>query len=157
MLPTEEPRPLAEGKRTVYAYRLLIETSTGSIPNAAAKARMKDPVNDFYQGAGLVFLGTRSDLDRDLYTVEWGPCDFPAAAVTDESFTITTRVTNRSAEVWPASGPTRVNLSYRWLDAEGWWWRMGGVPVCRAMCRPAARSRSSSRSPLRRHPAATVW
>ena len=107
MLPTEEPRPLAEGKRTVYAYRLLIETSTGSIPNAAAKARMKDPVNDFYQGAGLVFLGTRSDLDRDLYTVEWGPCDFPAAAVTDESFTITTRVTNRSAEVWPASGPTR--------------------------------------------------
>ena len=119
LVPVDSPAPLKEGKRTVYAYRLRIHAATGFVPNAATKARQKEPVNDFYQGAAIAYLGSQSDLDRDLYAVEWGPCEIPPAASAGGAFKVTTRATNSSSEVWPAAGPTRVNLSYRWLDSEG--------------------------------------
>ena len=116
--PGSDPEPLREGRRTVFAYRLFIETDTGFIPNAASNARDKFPVNDFYEGVAVSYLGTRSDLDRDLFSVDWGECDIPTEVVTAELFTITTRLTNSSSEAWPAAGPTRVNLSYHWRDGE---------------------------------------
>ncbi len=117
--PKQAPEPLEEGKRTVYAYRLRIEAETGFIPNAARNARQKDPVNDFYQGAAVTYLGTQKDLERDLFAVEWGVCEIPEVTSVGEVFSITTRLSNTSSEVWPATGVTRVNLSYRWLDADG--------------------------------------
>jgi len=119
LFPQQAPESLKEGKRTVFAYRLLIEAETGFVPNAAQNARQKEPFNDFYQGAAVTYLGTQSDLDRDLFTVDWGDCDIPDLSSSGETITVTTRLTNASSEVWPATGPTRVNLSYRWLDGEG--------------------------------------
>jgi hypothetical protein len=119
LFPKQAPKLLEEGKRTVFAYRLWIEAETGFIPNAARNARQKDPVNDFYQGAAVTFLGTQEELERDLFAVAWGVCDIPEVTFVDEVFNITTRLSNTSSEIWPATGTTRVNLSYRWLDTEG--------------------------------------
>jgi len=119
LLPEDAPEPLKEGKRTVFAYRLLIDAETGFVPNAARNAKRKFPVNDFYQGAAVSYLGTQSDLDRDLFSVEWGECEIPGLNPVGETLTVTTRLANSSTETWPSAGPTRVNLSYRWLDEEG--------------------------------------
>jgi hypothetical protein len=119
LMPQDAPKRLREGKRTVYAYRLLIETETGFIANAAENARRKYPVNDFYRGAALTYIGTQKDLDRDLFFVEWQGCEIPTRFPAGGLETVTSQMTNTSSEIWPATGPTRVNLSYRWLDGEG--------------------------------------
>lgn len=118
LVPTEDPVPLKEGRRTVYGYRLFIETETGFIPNAAENAETQWPVNDFYQGARLSYLGNQEDLDRDLFSVAWGPVDESPEVRAGEVFSLQTQVTNTSQETWPAQGTTRVNLSYHWLDSE---------------------------------------
>ena len=119
LTPSERPRSLTEGRRTVQAYRLLIDAETGAVPNAARNAAEKNPVNEFFVGVAVSYLGTQADLDRDLFAVDWGDCEFPLRVEIDEDFLITTRLSNRSSEVWPSRGPTRVNLSYRWLDTQG--------------------------------------
>jgi hypothetical protein len=58
-------------------------------------------------------------LDRDLFYVDWGDCEIPESGQSGEILTVTTRLTNASEEIWPGDGPTRVNLSYRWLDPAG--------------------------------------
>ncbi len=104
---------------TIYAYRLLVETRTGFVPNAAKNAETKFPVNDFYLGTELQILGTDQNLARDLYRLEWGESLVPATAVAGQEFEILTRLKNSSGERWPSSGPTRVNLSYHWLGPDG--------------------------------------
>jgi hypothetical protein len=104
---------------TIYAYRLLVETRTGFVPNAAQNAETKFPVNDFYVGAELQILGTDQNLARDLYGLEWGDSVVPETAVAGEEFEILSRLKNSSGERWPSEGPTRVNLSYHWLDPNG--------------------------------------
>ena len=104
---------------TIYAYRLLIETRTGFVPNAASNAKTKFPVNDFYIGVELQVLGSDQNLARDLYELEWEETEVPPTAVAGQDFEILTRLTNTSGERWPSSGPTRVNLSYHWLGADG--------------------------------------
>ena len=118
LLPSAKPVLLQEGKRTVYAYRLRIQSSSGFNPRAAENARRKNPVNEFYRGVAMSFLGSREDLDRDLFGVEWGPCQLPEEVAVGQIFTVPVQLTNTSDQVWPARGPTRVNLSYRWLDSE---------------------------------------
>ena len=81
-----------------------IEAETGFIPNAARNARQKNPVNDFYQGAAVTYLGTQKDLERDLFAVDWGVCEIPEVTSVGEVFSITTRLSNTSSEVWPATG-----------------------------------------------------
>ena len=104
---------------TIYAYRLLVVTKTGFVPNAARNAETKFPVNDFYLGAELQILGTDQNLARDLFQVEWGESVAPETAVAGEELEVLTRLKNSSAERWPSSGPTRVNLSYHWLAPDG--------------------------------------
>ena len=104
---------------TIYAYRLLVETRTGFVPNAARNAETKLPFNDFYLGAELQILGTDQNLARDLYDLEWGDAVVPESVVASQEFEILTRLKNTSGERWPSSGPTRVNLSYHWLDPSG--------------------------------------
>lgn len=118
--PGGSPEVLAEGRGHVYAYRILVETRTGFIPDAAENARRKWPINEFYLGTALLYLGPRSDLERDLFRVRWQDCEMPTRGVAGEMLTVRSRITNDSQEIWPASGPTRVNLSYRWLDADGY-------------------------------------
>jgi len=104
---------------TIYAYRLLAETRTGFVPNAARNAETKFPVNDFYLGAELQILGTDQNLARDLYQLQWGESLVPDTAVAGEEFEVLTRLKNSSGQRWPSSGPTRVNLSYHWLGPDG--------------------------------------
>ncbi len=104
---------------TIYAYRLLVETRTGFVPNAARNAETKFPVNDFYLGAELQILGTDQNLARDLYQLEWGESLVPDTAFAGEEFEVLTRLKNSSGQRWPSSGPTRVNLSYHWLGPDG--------------------------------------
>ncbi|MGB5295458.1 MAG: hypothetical protein WBP34_10945, partial [Thermoanaerobaculia bacterium] len=104
---------------TIYAYRLLVETRTGFVPNAARNAETKFPVNDFYLGAELQILGTDQNLARDLYQLQWGESLVPDTAVAGEEFEVLTRLKNSSGQRWPSSGPTRVNLSYHWLRPDG--------------------------------------
>jgi hypothetical protein len=118
LVPRKAPIPLKEGRRTVYAYRLFVETRTGFIPNAAENALKLLPFNDFYQGARLSYLGSQEDLDRDLFSVTWGECEIPDEIRAGATFTILTRLSNASDETWPAQGTTRVNLSYHWLEPE---------------------------------------
>jgi len=104
---------------TIYAYRLLVETRTGFVPNAARNAETKFPVNDFYLGVELQILGTDQNLARDLYGLEWGESVVPETAIAGGEFEVLTRLKNSSDERWPSSGPTRVNLSYHWLGPDG--------------------------------------
>jgi len=108
-----------EGSRRLFAYRLRIHSRTGHVPNAARNAARKYPVNDFYVGARLTYLGPKSWLERDLYEVDWGRCDPPKQVVAGQTFSIPVELINRSEFAWPAQGPTRITLSYHWLDAQG--------------------------------------
>lgn len=117
--PTATPKVVADDGRPVYAYRMQIATTTGFIPNAATNAERKMPFNDFYVGVSLAYLGSQSDLERDLFSASWGPCETPESASASSEFAIVTRVRNTSSEIWPARGPTRVNLAYRWLTPSG--------------------------------------
>ncbi|MEE8138966.1 MAG: hypothetical protein V3T81_08890, partial [Thermoanaerobaculia bacterium] len=99
----------------VYAYQLLVRTRTGQIPALQRNGRPEG----FYLGAALAFLGTRQQLDADLYRVAWSAVQLPDRLETGQPFEITLEVQNRSGETWPAGGLARVNLSYHWLDASG--------------------------------------
>jgi hypothetical protein len=91
-----------------------VSMSTGYDPH------WDDPaVDSHYLGAALTFLGTREAADRDLFQLEWGNGRIPERVVAGTYFNVITRVTNRSQYTWPALGPTRVDLSYHWLDAAG--------------------------------------
>jgi hypothetical protein len=105
--------------KILHAYRLFIRSKTGFIPNAESNAARKYPVNDFYLGAGLAFLGTDEELARDVFHLEWDDPEIPQLVTAGHPFQITTRLRNTSSERWPAIGHTRVNLSYHWLDEEG--------------------------------------
>lgn len=117
--PAAAPQRLKERKRWVYAYRLLVRARTGVEPEARRNARRKHPINDFYLGAALAYLGTASELERDLYHVRWDDCEIPGRATAGQPVAVTASFTNSSSESWPARGPTRVNLSYHWLDEKG--------------------------------------
>jgi len=120
LLPRTAPKVLKEGRRQVYAYRIMVETSTGFNPDAASNAKRKWPINEFYLGTALLYLGPRADLDRDLFSARWEDCEIPTQGGAGETLTVKSRLFNDSQETWPATGPTRVNLSYRWLDANGY-------------------------------------
>jgi hypothetical protein len=107
-------RPASHYKGCCYLYRLLVRSRTGEAPSWRGSSR-----EDFYLGAALTYLGTRADLDADLYPVEWGACQVPERLAAGETTRAITRVTNRSQATWPATGATRVTLSYHWLDASG--------------------------------------
>jgi hypothetical protein len=108
-----------EGNRKLYAYRLRIRSRTGFIANAAQNAVRKFPVNDFYVGARLTYLGPKSSLESDMYSVDWGECQIPNRVIAGEIFVFAAELTNSSGVSWPASGPTQVNLAYHWLDSKG--------------------------------------
>jgi hypothetical protein len=118
--PRSAPKVLKEGRRHVYAYRILVETTTGFNPDAASNAKRKWPINEFYLGTALLYLGSRADLDRDLFHARWEDCEIPTQGSASETLTVRSRLINDSPETWPATGPTRVNLSYRWLDGDGY-------------------------------------
>ena len=114
-----EMRP-APGRRVVrgdeqrHVYRLRVASRRGHKP-----AWRGGPAEDFYLGAGLIFLGERGHLERDVFGVELGGCGVPDEVEAGESFRGLVRLRNTSAETWHASGGARVRLAHRWLLAGG--------------------------------------
>ncbi len=105
--------------RELFVYRLRIRSRTGSIPNAAQNAIRKTPLNQFYVGAKLTYLGPKSWLERDMYKVDWRRCEVPSRVAAGETFLVPVELGNTSEFAWPARGPTQVNLAYHWFDAAG--------------------------------------
>jgi hypothetical protein len=113
---------------TFYVYKLVVTPSTGRVqhwereypPNDCPYFTRNDSTREnFYAGAGITWLGTGALVDADLYAVQWGNTVAPTQARAGETFTVLTRLFNRSRHPWTADGAARVNLSYHWLDESG--------------------------------------
>ncbi|MEM8934370.1 MAG: hypothetical protein AAGE94_24465, partial [Acidobacteriota bacterium] len=73
----------------------------------------------YYVGLGLSILGSPSDLERDVYGVEWRACSAPETAVAGDELLALVRLANTSESTWPNAGAARVRLGHRWLDGDG--------------------------------------
>ena len=113
---------------TFWVYRLVVTSRTGSVqhwarqypPNSCPYFVQDDRTNEnFFTGAALAYLGTGAQLDADLYEVQWGNTVAPPQVRAGETFTVITRLFNRSRLPWTADGSARVNLAYHWLDESG--------------------------------------
>jgi len=98
----------------VYTYRLTVRTSTGEKPMWRGEGD-----EDFYLGAALLFLGSDSERDRDLYHVGWGEVEKIERVEAGARFQVAMEVKNASQESWPIRGATRVTMSYHWMDSAG--------------------------------------
>jgi hypothetical protein len=117
--PGKPDKILREKKRQIFAYRLLVETQTGFIPNAARNfEKQNTPSNDFYLGAALTYLGEPREFSSDHFTVGWGSFEAPQQVESGVRFSVLTHITNLGNQPWPHRGPTRVALSYHWLDLD---------------------------------------
>ncbi|MEE8278898.1 MAG: hypothetical protein V3R89_09295 [Thermoanaerobaculia bacterium] len=99
----------------LYVYKMLISPRTGQFP----PPRPGSAREIFYMGSALTYLGTQQDLDKDLFALDWLNVQAPAEVEAGETFEVLAMLQNASAETWPSEGPTRVNLSYHWLDDKG--------------------------------------
>ncbi len=106
--------PRAGRGAEVYRYRLTVASEWGEQPRWRGSGEER-----FYLGAALVFLGSPEDLARDLQSVEWLRVDAPATMAAGSTAAVPIAVRNASPHAWPSTGPTRVRISYHWLDANG--------------------------------------
>jgi hypothetical protein len=104
-----------EKGKTLYMYKLMVSSQTGEIVTYFDG----DENQAFYLGAAVSYLGPRGPLDTEIYDLDWGEMDIPAQVTAREEFEVTGSLENRSSGTWPAEGPTRVRLSYHWLDGSG--------------------------------------
>lgn len=113
---------------TNYAYRMVIRPETGRIrhwtrelpPESCSYFAANDKVEEsFFAGAELTYLGTGEALDADLYGIRWGETIVPEEVKAGETFTVLTRLFNRSRVTWPVTSGARVSLSYHWRTPDG--------------------------------------
>ncbi len=102
----------------VYHYRMVVESEAMRI-RPWEEAPNRDEVSGFFVGVILTYLGTEADLAVDIFRAEWAEAPVPPTLPAGAQITIPVRVINVSDSNWPAGGPTRVTLSYHWLDARG--------------------------------------
>lgn len=114
--------------RQVYVYKVEITAERGAPrtwdrrfpPQDCEVFAYNETIQEsFFVGARVAFLGSRERAERDLYAVDWADVVAPERVAAGETFHITPRVRNASGETWPADPPTRVGISYRWLDTSG--------------------------------------
>jgi hypothetical protein len=113
--PKSPTRVRDEKGKTLYMYKLLVSSQTGEIVTYFDGKENQA----FYLGAAVAYLGPRGPLDAEIYELAWGEWDVPARVTAGEEFEVRGSLENRSSGVWPAAGPTRVRLSYHWLDGSG--------------------------------------
>jgi hypothetical protein len=113
---------------TNYAYRMVIHPETGRIrhwtrdlpPESCSYFVGNDKVEEnFFVGAELMYLGTGEALDANLYDIRWGQTIVPEQVRAGESFTVLTRLFNRSRVTWPVTSGARVSLAYHWRTPDG--------------------------------------
>jgi hypothetical protein len=126
--PGEATRVWKTGAGTNYAYRMVIRLETGRIqhwtrelpPESCSYFVGNEKVEEnFFVGAELTYLGTGEALDATLYDIRWGQTIVPEAVRAGESFTVLTRLFNRSRVTWPVTSGARVSLSYHWRMPDG--------------------------------------
>lgn len=112
----------------LYAYRMVVSPRTGRIrhwtrelpPESCSYFVSNKTVEEnFFVGAELTYLGSGAGLDADLYGVRWGTTVVPEQVRAGETFTVITRLFNRSRTAWPVRGGARVRLSYHWRTLDG--------------------------------------
>jgi hypothetical protein len=113
---------------TTWVYRLIVTPSAGRIrhwtreyPPSSCPYFSQDQTTaeNFFLGAALTYLGSGDSLDADLYRIQWGQSVVPPRVKAGETFTVLTRLFNRSPHPWKADGSARVALAYHWRDADG--------------------------------------
>ena len=113
---------------TFYVYRMVVASRDGAVqhwvrqfpPNRCPTFAQDERTNEnFFTGVSLAYLGAGTQLDADLYEVQWGNTAAPPQVRAGETFAVTTRLFNRSRYPWTAEGVARVDLAYHWLDASG--------------------------------------
>ncbi|HVR98791.1 MAG TPA: glycosyltransferase family 87 protein [Thermoanaerobaculia bacterium] len=112
-----------QGGKPVYVYKLVATPRTGRIrhwtrfypPNSCPYfAEDSSRRESFFVGAELTYMGSGRHLGADLYKLQWGKIVAPRQVRAGETFTVATRLFNRSGRPWTAEGAARVNLSYHW-------------------------------------------
>ncbi len=98
----------------VHTYRLKVTTDTGEKPLWRGNGE-----EDFYLGTALLFLGSSTEQDRDLYQAEWTNIEKVERIRAGAAFQVAVELRNTSQEGWPIRGATRVALSYHWTDSAG--------------------------------------
>jgi len=89
-------------------------------PEPCAYFASNDKVEEsFFVGAELTYLGTGEALDANLYDIRWGNTVVPAQVRAGETFTVLTRLFNRSRVTWPVRSAARVGLAYHWRTPDG--------------------------------------
>jgi hypothetical protein len=113
---------------TIFAYRMVVHPETGRIrqwtrelpPESCSYFASNDKVEEsFFLGAELTYLGTGEALNANLYDVRWGNTVVPGEVRAGETFTVLTRLFNRSRVSWPVKGGARVRLAYHWRTPDG--------------------------------------
>ncbi len=115
------PRPTLPERREqrpYYRYDMRVEAERFA-PKSYRQAATPDEESGFLVGAIVTYLGTEGDLARDLFHVEWLSGEIPATLPAGGRATLRGTIRNSSSFGWPAKGPTRVSLSYHWLDESG--------------------------------------
>lgn len=114
---------------TLYAYRMTVETTAGLPriwqrefpPNACPgwPWQAKQP-DSFFVGAELLYLGSPTGLDADVFAAQWRDVVVPAEVKVNEPFTVRATVRNASQATWRNRGGARVRLAYHWrrLDTK---------------------------------------
>lgn len=117
----EPSRPTRAGEsrgRPEFLYKMVVSSRTGrheggNMMNVAVK-----PL--FYIGAQLKFIGTDDRrAPKEEYRIAWEECPIPAQMEAGRRNRLRVKVRNDGVSAWGMTGPTQVNLVYRWLDAEG--------------------------------------
>ncbi len=106
--------PRAGSDAVAYRHRLTVTSKWGEQPRWRGSDRER-----FYLGAALMFLGTPDDLARDLFHVEWSSVEAPSSMIAGSTLAVPIALRNASSHRWPSAGPTRVKVSYHWLQEDG--------------------------------------
>lgn len=102
----------------MYYYRMVVESAEMRI-RPWEEAPNRDEPSGFLVGVILTYLGTEADLAVDIFRADWAEAPVPETMPAGSTLSVPVRVVNVSDSNWPSGGPTRVSLSYHWLDAEG--------------------------------------
>jgi len=102
-------------KQTLYHYRLSVRTTRGRRPPLPAGTKLAV----FPVGVALRYLGTEDPRQLEVFDAAWTEIELPAEVPPGARFQVHARLTNRSAETWPATGILKVQAAYHWLGPDG--------------------------------------
>jgi hypothetical protein len=116
--PTAPGAGLTDDGLPLYTYRMVVETERMRIKSYRL-AQSRDDEYGFLVGVILTYLGTEEQVAQDVYQARWVEAAVPPEIPAGRDTMIDVVVRNDSAFPWPNGGPTRISLSYHWLDVQG--------------------------------------